>query len=85
LNLPPRERRPRERSAFRRFLANLQEDNTSRHTVTAVLADPIEQVHPYVEVALRDEGSGVLTENDVATTTPGDRPTVVPQHRLIPL
>jgi hypothetical protein len=42
LNLPPRERRPQERSAFRRFLANLQEDNMSRYTFTAVLPEPIE-------------------------------------------
>lgn len=38
------------------------------YTFTAVLPEPIEQVRPRVEVALRDEGFGVLTEIDVAAT-----------------
>lgn len=40
----------------------------TRYTFTAVLPDPIEQVRPRVEAALKDEGFGVLTEIDVAAT-----------------
>ncbi len=40
----------------------------SSYTFTAVLPEPIEQVRPRVEAALKDEGFGVLTEIDVAAT-----------------
>lgn len=40
----------------------------SRYTFTAVLPEPIEQVRPRVEAALKDEGFGVLIEIDVAAT-----------------
>jgi uncharacterized protein (DUF302 family) len=38
------------------------------YTFAAALPEPIEQVRPRVETALRDEGFGVLTEIDVAAT-----------------
>ena len=40
----------------------------SRYTFAATLQEPIEQVRPRVEAALKDEGFGVLTEIDVAAT-----------------
>lgn len=40
----------------------------SSYTFSAVLPEPIEEVRPRVEWALRNEGFGVLTEIDVAAT-----------------
>lgn len=40
----------------------------SRYTFAVTLQEPIAQVRPRVEVALKDEGFGVLTEIDVAAT-----------------
>lgn len=40
----------------------------SNYTFAAALPEPIEQVRPRIETALRDEGFGVLTEIDVAAT-----------------
>ena len=40
----------------------------SRYTFAATLQEPIAEVRPHVEAALKDEGFGVLTEIDVAAT-----------------
>ncbi len=40
----------------------------SSYTFTAALPEPIEQIRPRIEAALKDEGFGVLTEIDVAAT-----------------
>lgn len=40
----------------------------SRYTFAATLQEPIAQVRPRVEAALKDEGFGILTEIDVAAT-----------------
>ena len=40
----------------------------SSYTFSAVLPEPIDEVRPRVELALRNEGFGVLTEIDVAAT-----------------
>lgn len=40
----------------------------SSYTFSAVLPEPIDEVRPRVEWALRNEGFGVLTEIDVAAT-----------------
>lgn len=40
----------------------------SRYTFAAALPEPIEQIRPRIETALKDEGFGVLTEIDVAAT-----------------
>lgn len=40
----------------------------SRYTFAATLQEPIAQVRPRVEAALKSEGFGVLTEIDVAAT-----------------
>jgi Uncharacterized conserved protein len=41
---------------------------TTRYTFGTTVAQPIAQVRPRVEAALRTEGFGVLTEIDVAAT-----------------
>jgi uncharacterized protein (DUF302 family) len=40
----------------------------SSYTFTTALPEPIEQIRPRIEAALKDEGFGVLTEIDVAAT-----------------
>ena len=40
----------------------------SDYTFAATLHEPLEQVRPRVEAALKDEGFGILTEIDVAAT-----------------
>ena len=41
---------------------------TSSYTFATALPEPIEQIRPRIETALKDEGFGVLTEIDVAAT-----------------
>ena len=41
---------------------------TSSYTFATALPEPIEQIRPRIETALKNEGFGVLTEIDVAAT-----------------